>query len=240
MINMDLDMSILFFYIFIVLLFIILPYSNDLTHFMTQKEWEAKMKDQKNEKQDALFSLPKASSSELRGRQSVRATFKLSRRAIDAISIVSVHLGIKQKSLLDHLIDDDESLGLIAREIRSSASRPRNRVQKTFVVSRKTLSCLEKISRHYDTPRDALLEYSIQRLLPLIDRERERHNKREEILKEMRDYLSLGDNLLNKAKNSLGSDDTVTEELRSSLKTLSNTLESLESFVNRGRIIEDF
>jgi endonuclease/exonuclease/phosphatase family metal-dependent hydrolase len=50
------------------------------------------------------IDLPLPSSSDLRGRQSVRATFKLSVRAIDALSIVAAHLGIKQKSLFDHLI----------------------------------------------------------------------------------------------------------------------------------------
>ena len=61
------------------------------------------------------FSIPLPSSIELKGRQSVRATFRLSERAIDAISIVAVHLGIKQKSLFDHLMEDISSMNLIAR-----------------------------------------------------------------------------------------------------------------------------
>jgi len=47
--------------------------------------------------------LPRPTPEGLRGRQSVRATFKLSAKAIEAMSIVAVHLGIKQKSLFDHL-----------------------------------------------------------------------------------------------------------------------------------------
>jgi citrate lyase gamma subunit len=43
------------------------------------------------------ISLPLPSSVDLRGRQSVRATFKLSAKAIDTLSLVAVHLGIKQK-----------------------------------------------------------------------------------------------------------------------------------------------
>jgi len=59
----------------------------------------------KNEDENGIegLLLPEPTSAELRGRQSVRATFRLSERAIDALSIVSVHLGIKQKSLFDHL-----------------------------------------------------------------------------------------------------------------------------------------
>ena len=119
--------------------------------------------------------LPLPSSSDLRGRQSVRATFRLSQRAIHAISVVSVHLGIKQKSLFDHLIDDPVTLELVADEIRSDDFRNLERVQKTFVISRRTLSCLEDAARIRGAPRDALVEYSIQRLIPVINRERERH-----------------------------------------------------------------
>ena len=63
-------------------------------------------------------SLPRASTADLRGKQSVRATFKLTEGCIDAISIVAAHLGIKQKSLFDHLVEDDRSLRSIAREIQ--------------------------------------------------------------------------------------------------------------------------
>ena len=63
--------------------------------------------------------LPRPTPKDLRGRQSVRATFKLSAKAIEAISIVAVHLGIKQKSLFDHLIEDVHSLKLISLEVEN-------------------------------------------------------------------------------------------------------------------------
>ena len=66
---------------------------------------------------------------DLRGRQSVRATFKITGKAIDAITIVAAHLGIKQKSLFDHLIDDTRSLNLIAREIQSEGFNRLRRIQ---------------------------------------------------------------------------------------------------------------
>ena len=62
--------------------------------------------------------MPKTSTSELKARQSVRATFRLSEGCIDAISIVATQLGIKQKSLFDHLAEDIDSLKSIAREIK--------------------------------------------------------------------------------------------------------------------------
>ena len=148
--------------------------------------------------------LPEPSSSDLRGRQSVRATFKLSERAIEALSIVSVHLGIKQKSLFDHLIEDADSLSLIAQELKSFNFTRLNRVQKTFVLSRKTLLCLERAAREFEAPRDALVEYSIQRLLPVIIKEREKHLRRKEVLQDLGEYLEQGEKLLKKTKQRLG------------------------------------
>ncbi len=184
--------------------------------------------------------LPRPSSEDLRGRQSVRATFRLSARAIEAMSIVAIHLGIKQKSLFDHLIEDVQSLKLIAREIESERFRALGRVQKTFVISRKTLSSLDETSRQFNAPRDALVEYSIQRLMPVIARERQRHRKRKKILNDMNAYLENGLNILQKSKALLGEEDPVSVRLASAMKGLVNARNHVNTFVERGEIIEEF
>jgi len=184
--------------------------------------------------------LPQPSPQDLRGRQSVRATFKLSARAIEAMSIVSVHLGIKQKSLFDHLIEDAQTLSHIAREIESEKFRTLSRIQKTFVISRRTLSCLDEISKRFQAPRDALVEYSIQRLLPVIDQERERHRRRKEILNDMNGHLVDGLKILKKSKSLLGEDDPVFIRLASAMKGLVNAQNHVNAFVEKGEIIEEF
>ena len=184
--------------------------------------------------------LPQPSPQDLRGRQSVRATFKLSARAIETMSIVSVHLGIKQKSLFDHLIEDAQSLSHIARELESEKFRTLSRIQKTFVISRRTLSCLDEISKQFQAPRDALVEYSIQRLLPVIAQERERHRRRKEILNAMNDHLADGLKILQKSKSLLGEDDPVFIMLASAIKSMANAQSNVNAFVEKGDIIEDF
>ena len=184
--------------------------------------------------------LPQPSSEDLRGRQSVRATFKLSARAIEAMSIVAVHLGIKQKSLFDHLIEDVQSLKLIAREMESEQFGALNRIQKTFVISRKTLSSLDETSQRFDAPRDALVEYSIQRLMPVIIRERQRHRKRKEILVEMNEYLENGLEILQKSRRLLGEEDPVSIRLSSAIKALAYAQSNVKAFVEKGEIIEEF
>ena len=186
------------------------------------------------------ISLPLPSAEDLRGRQSVRATFKLSTRAIDALSIVAVHLGIKQKSLFDQLIEDAGSLSHIAREIESDDFSTLERVQKTYVISRKTLRSLEDISRQFDAPRDALVEYSIQRLLPVIAREREKHQKRKEILQDINTHFEQGLKILNKTRELLGENDPVYSKLEAAMGACMHARDNIDQFVERCQIIEEF
>ena len=178
--------------------------------------------------------------SELRGRQSVRATFKLSGKAIEAISVAAAHMGIKQKSLFDHLIDDVDSLAVVAREIESKRFLMLKRVQKTFVLSRRTLCSLEEVSKDFETPRDALVEYSIARLLPVIEEERKKHEKRKKILEQIGNYLEHGEEISEKAENALGEEDVLTEKLKGAILTLRGAYETMAVFVEKGKVIEQF
>jgi hypothetical protein len=186
------------------------------------------------------ITIPLPSPADLRGRQSVRATFKLSARAIDVLSIVAAQLGIKQKSLFDHLIEDAQSLNAIADKIEDDVFEALDRVQKTFVISRRTLSCLDQTSRQFNAPRDALVEYSIQRLLPVIAKERERHRKRKAILSDINAHLAQGVKILQKAQSLLGEEDPVYARFETAMQALVNSQSHIEHYVKKGSIIEDF
>ena len=196
-------------------------------------------KHKKNNKIKAIL-LPKPSSSDLRGKQSVRATFKLTERSIHAINVVSVHLGIKQKSLFDHLIEDKHCLKLIAGEIKDEVFSKLNRIQKTYVLSRRTLSSLDQTAINFNAPRDALVEYSIQRLIQVIAGEKEKHRKLKLILNEITKHLEHGENILKKSEKLLGKDDPVYCKLESVLTAFTSAYNNIESFIERGEIIEEF
>jgi predicted transcriptional regulator len=164
----------------------------------------------------------------------------LSERAIEALSIVSYHLGIKQKSLFDHLLEDMEALNLIAERFKSEEFNQPNRTQKTFVLSRRTLSSLDRVAKSFDTPRDALVEYSIQRLLPVIAKEREKHQLRQEVFSNMTHYLNEGEKILTNARELLGNEDPVYNRLESALTVLLNAYNDIRSFVEKGKLIETF
>jgi hypothetical protein len=186
------------------------------------------------------ITLPQPSSFDLRGRQSVRATFRLSAKAIAALSILAVHLGIKQKSIFDHLIEDTQALRTIAQEIDPETFNALERVQKAFVISRKTLISLEETAGQFNTSRDALVELSIQRLLPIISREREKHEKRKNILNEIEYFLSQGLMLLEEFKTDLGEEDPATAKFKGSIEALIDARTHIEAFVVKGQMIERF
>jgi len=191
-------------------------------------------------RKDQSSSLTFISSSGLRGRQSVRATFKLSSGCIEAISIVAAQLGIKQKSLFDHLTQNSESLNAIAREVQNARMRAENRVQKTYVISRKSLSLLDEISRAFNAPRDALVEFSVRRLLPVIDNEQKKYERRKAAFGGIRRHLGHGRQMVDTMIAELGEDDPVVAKMISVMENYNGAARAIETFLERTSGIEDF
>lgn len=185
-------------------------------------------------------SLTFISSSGLRGRQSVRATFKLSSGCIEAISIVAAQLGIKKKSLFDHLAQDSESLNAIAQEVQNARVMAENRVQKTYVISRQSLLLLDEISKAFNAPRDALVELSVRRLLPVIDTEQKKYETRKAAFAAIRNHMVKGQRLLNQLTDQLGEDDPIVARLGGVMDTYLSAATAIETFLERTSGIEDF
>ena len=198
------------------------------------------MKKSKDNQQDTDISLPRPTTLDLRGRQSVRATFRLSEACIDAISILSAQLGIKQKSIFDHLMENSQVLKEMARDLENTEFDRQERIQKTFVISRRSLSFLDMISSEHNAPRDALVEYSVRRLLPIIAKERIKHEKRKDLLAEISNHFAKGEKLLAKADEMLGSDDPIVHKLQTAMSVYKNAFGDIANFIERGKMLEKF
>ena len=198
------------------------------------------MKNKDKKQVDITLSLSRPSALDLRGRQSVRATFRLSEDCIDAISILAAQLGIKQKSVFDHLMEDDEVLKNVAREIEGAEFDRDKAIQKTFVISRRSLSFLDKISSNHNAPRDALVEYSVRRLLPIIANERKKHEKRKKLRDEICGHFTEGEDILARAETMLGKDDPIVDKLQTVISNYQSALKDIKQFIERGKIIERF
>jgi hypothetical protein len=179
------------------------------------------------------FQLPVANTDELRSKQSVRTTFKLSEKTILALNLVSNQLGVKQKSLFDHLIADTDALGFIARELQKATPKRVGGIQKTVVVSRSTLAILQKIAQTYNAPRDALVELSIQRLKPVIEQEKAKLATRKQIAAKVKSSLANQRQLLEEATQKLGAEDPICDQLASALNRFENTHAVISAFVEK-------
>ena len=186
------------------------------------------------------ISLPQASAAALMGKQSVRATFRLSAECINAISILSAQMGIKQKSVFDHLMEDAQALVSIAREAESVMLNQEGRTQKTFVISRKSLTLLDSISKQFNFSRDLLVEVSVRRLLPIIAKERQKQVKREQISQKIAEHLQEGIGLLDEIKRQLGNEDLIFKAMDAALETYQKAYSTIGSFIEKGKRIEDF
>lgn len=192
------------------------------------------------ERADVNEAVLALSADTLKGRQSVRATFKLPSQVIELLSLAANQLGLKQKSLFDQLLEDRE----ILEQVASAAERYRpvqeHRQQKTYVVSRNSLGALDYVAKIHRLPRDLLVELSIQRLLPVISSEQEKQQNRKQVLGEMEGYLQQGLELLAKTQQMLGAEDPAFRQLALVLAQLRGSVEGLSEQVEQGRAIEGY
>lgn len=177
---------------------------------------------------------------DLKGRQSVRTTFKLSPRCIDALSLLAGQLGIKQKSIVDHLVDDTQALHALARDAVQSDGTTDDRVAKTYVISRRTLESLERVSKRFQTPRDTLVESSIERIMPLLREEKRKHEQRKQLQDRLQLLLHASQELLEQADAVLDADDPVVDHVVLMARTVQNGCREVGQIIERGRRLEDF
>jgi len=193
-------------------------------------------KDEDDKSESSTLGL---SAEALRGRQSVRATFKLPAEIIGLLSRAATQLGLKQKSLFDQLVENREILEQVAAGAEGYTQQGEHRHQKTYVLSRNSLVALDYVAKAYGLPRDLLVEISISRLLPVISAEQEKQKQRRQILSEMEAYFHQGLELLGRTELALGAEDPATRQLRLLMVQFGRNIEHLQEEIARGRDIED-
>lgn len=195
---------------------------------------------EKNKKETAGTSASELSAEGLRGKQSVRATFRLPNHIIELLGVVAAQLGLKQKSLFDQLIDDEQSLIRIANKATGYTGDKKEHRQKTFVISRRSLQVLDMVAQKKHIPRDILVEYSIQRLVPIVCSEQEKHEKRKLVFMDLKKYLHEGRRMLHKTQQLLGEDDGVAKMLQQIVELCEEKVNDMQGIVERGQRMEKY
>lgn len=192
---------------------------------------------------NSKLSLLKQSSislDDLRMKQSVRTTFKLPEEAINLLSIIAGQLGIKQKTLLDQLTEDSGLLIKLAKEVDQKNRGNETRQAKTFVISRNSLQSINDVAKKQNIPRDILVEVSINQLLPIIEKELERHIKRKQILEDMKKFSKHEEVLRDQAREVLGEDDDLFKMIDSHVQRTKDNITTASMLIKKGMPMEEW
>lgn len=187
-----------------------------------------------------LFPIPKASAAQLRGRQSIRTSFKLSPKCIEAVNILGSHLRLMPKSLFDHLVQERKTLEAIASKTKEAVSEEDPRVAKTFVISRDASEVFSEVARRWKIPRDALVEASIQHLMPLIQKEQIRHDSRKLLFVKMERHLKGARKLFEDMSADLGDSDPMCANMSNVVTAYERAFAAIGEFIKKGESIEGF
>jgi hypothetical protein len=179
---------------------------------------------------------------ELQGKQSVRTTFRLPDYTINLLNVVAFQLGLQQKSLFDQLIEDENIVKeIVERAIKHNQQmKAKDRRQKTYVLNRKSLEVIDKLSKELNISRDFLVEVSIYRLLPVLNSEQKKHKNRSIFYEDLRSHIEQGKKLLKKAERLLGKGDATCEMLRKSTALNERNLNDLKGMIKKSETIGRF
>ena len=174
------------------------------------------------------------------GKQSVRASFKLSEACIHAINIVATQLGIKHRSLFDYLVEDADALQAIARKIATGDYPHANGIQKSYIISRESLSALDGMCEKLKISRDVLIEHSVRRLLPIIEKEMENHRRRKKISELVHKHYKDSRKVLGQIKESVGADDPLYKAYQHTVESCKQVKAQVNDIISKGKVIEGF
>ena len=177
---------------------------------------------------------------DLLGKKSVRATFKLHPAVIELLSIIASQLGLKQKSLFDYLMEDQEALHAMAESVSPDKVMTGQRIQKTFVVSQRSLDALEDAIKDSNASREDLIERSIQRLLPVFDKEQHRQRRRAEAFVMIDKHFKQGNALVEQVKKTVKEEDTLYQSLTTVMSAYAKAHDEMKKLVEKGRRMSQF
>jgi hypothetical protein len=154
--------------------------------------------------------------------------------------ILGSHLGLKPKSLFDHMVEEAATLDAIASHAAGLRLDDQPRLAKTYVISRDAVELLDEVARQRKVSRDALVETSVQHLMPLIKKEQGRHISRKNLAQRMGCHLRNGRKLHADMVAELGDNDPMCDKMAHVMTAYERAFAALSAFIEKGERIEGF
>ena len=138
------------------------------------------------------------------------------------------------------MVQESEILDVIATRAEGLELDDQPRLAKTYVISRDAAELLDEAARSRKISRDALVEASVQHLMPLIEKEQVRHTSRKDLVLRMERHLKSGRQLLDDMVADLGENDPMSDKMKNVMAAYERAFASISAFIHKGESIEDF
>jgi hypothetical protein len=174
-------------------------------------------------------------SAQIKDRQSVRTTVKLSLDAFDALSWLSDYWNVPQKEIIDLALQEAEKLleshGTAEVVEIAKAQSNSERKRKTLVMSQSSRKRLNRLADSHDVSRDNWLALAISFANAMTKKRIEKHKK---VLGRIQAYLDKGEELEEEIRSEVGSDDPVFEGFGLVVTSLMNLVDEIETEIEGG------
>ena len=122
-------------------------------------------------------------------KQSVRTTFKLNKKSLEALnSLIDAHR-LKPKEIFDHICSLDQLIDIAVKSFnKESLPTDKEYIRKTYVISQQDKRLLNRLSKKHGVPRDILVDRLILAYEGILQlhkiKEREQEEKAYKIVSE--------------------------------------------------------
>ena len=177
---------------------------------------------------------------DLSGGQSVRANFRMSQSAYDAIDWLTKYNKITAKELFDRLFKPGSDSGWLVTEILKGHSNDESReIRKTQVISRSSLQVISKQSMKYSISRDKLVQYSIIAFKVFTERHLEERKKNHSVASDkISEFLSDAELIEKDLKELLYEDDPIINRFGIIIVTIRNLQAEIVDELQEGTPID--
>jgi hypothetical protein len=210
-------------------------------------------------------SLSGAYTTDLKDRESVRTTFKISTLSAETIKVLAKHHGIRFKEVFDNLcaqflkerlmekISDKSELDqapllqqlayLVEQQIAQKPDQyneqKKDLVRKSQVVSRGALRTLNEVSKEYKIPRDLLVDWSLAIMRTRFDDDIETTQEQYEQAEEMiAGFIATGNRLYDDLDDLLEANDPLLARFDYPMIMLDNLLLAIKAYLKDGTPID--
>lgn len=171
----------------------------------------------------------------------IHSTFRLSQEAHDAIKYIADLLEIKNAEIFDRLLDFFEGFERSKKPVSLTETNEKiERIRKTYVVKKETLSKLSKLASDKKATRDLLIERTALAFENLVngslsDRKERYRNVLEKIINP---FMYKANEIQSELEEELGFDDPIARRFVRIIFDASDLSDAIESYLKDGSPIE--